>query len=118
MLHGIYFLKRVHYKMKMSYSSLILIPVTMLFISEIYKQLMSLRFKLPVSFTVAVSNMKTKNSVLNVIYCTKTGEVKVKSCDAQFTRFISGIKSSNEILLYDMNIINITCIDIIIQVNI
>lgn len=27
---------------------------------------------------------------------------------------ISGIKSSNEILLYDMNIINITCIDIII----
>lgn len=72
--------------MKMSHSSLILIPVTMLFISEIYRQLLSLRFKLPVSFTVAVSNMKTKNSVLNVIYCTKTGEVKVKSCDAQFTR--------------------------------
>lgn len=59
---------------------------TMLFISEIYRQLLSLRFKLPVSFTVAVSNMKTKNSVLNVIYYTKTGEVKVKSCDAQFTR--------------------------------
>lgn len=86
MLHGIYFLKRVNYKMKMSHSSLILIPVTMLFISEIYRQLLSLRFKLPVSFTVAVSNMKTKNSVLNVIYYTKTGKVKVKSCDAQFTR--------------------------------
>lgn len=56
--------------MKMSHSSLILIPVTMLFISEIYRQLLSLRFKLPVSFTVAVSNMKTKNSVLNVIYYT------------------------------------------------